>query len=115
MVLTSQALAEIFEDLPEKDQSTLSEFAEFLKSRAPQPVSKIKEPLGLSRPEEESVVAAIKRLKKNYPMVSQKTMLNETSELMMQHMMQGKSAFDVINDLEALFEGRFKAVIGDKT
>jgi len=113
LVPTSQSLVTIFEDLPEKDQITLFEFAEFLKSRAPEPASKITEPLGLPRPEEESVVAGIKRLKKNYPMVPQKSMLNETSEFMMQHMVQGKSAKDVIDDLEKLFETKFKAIIGD--
>ncbi len=89
----------------------LFEFAEFLKSRAPEPVSKITEPLGIERPEKESVVAAIKRLKKNYPMILQKELLNETSEFMMQHMMQGKSAVDVIDDLEVLFESKFKATL----
>jgi len=107
-----QSLTSIFEDLPEKDQITLFEFAEFLKSRAPAVEAEITEPLGIPRPEEESVVAAIKRLKKNYPMVSQKEMLNETSEFMMQHMMQGKSAGDVIDDMELLFEQKYKVVAG---
>ena len=109
---SSQSLTSIFEDLPEKDQTTLFEFAEFLKSRAPEPASKITEPLGLVRPEEESVVAAIKRLKKNYPMVPQKELLNQTSEFMMQHMMQGKSAADVIDELELLFESKYKIAVG---
>ncbi|VAW61169.1 hypothetical protein MNBD_GAMMA08-3158 [hydrothermal vent metagenome] len=109
-----QSLASIFEDLPEQDQNTLFEFAEFLKSRAPEPASKITEPLGIPRPNDESVVAAIKRLKQNYPMVSQKEMLNETSEFMMQHMMQGKPATDVIDEMEILFESKFKIVIGIK-
>jgi len=108
---SSQSLASIFEDLPEKDQITLFEFAEFLKSRAPEPAAKITEPLGIQRPEGESVIAAIKRLKKNYPMVSQKEMLNETSEFMMQHMMQGKPAPDVIDELEVLFESKFKLAL----
>jgi len=108
-----QTLASIFEDLPEKDQNTLFEFAEFLKSRAPEPASKITEPLGIVRPQEESVVSAIKRLKKNYPMVSQKELLNETSEFMMQHMMQGKAAKDVIDELEMLFENKFKIAIDE--
>ena len=106
-----QSLASIFKDLPEKDQIILFEFAEFLKSRAPEPTTKITEPLGIPRPEGESVVAAIKRLKKNYPMVSQKEMLNETSEFMMQHMMQGKPAPDVIDELEVLFESKFKLTL----
>ncbi|MCW9046758.1 MAG: Crp/Fnr family transcriptional regulator [Gammaproteobacteria bacterium] len=112
MTPSVQSLTSIFENLPEKDQNTLFEFAEFLKSRAPEPSSKVTEPLGILRPEEESVVAAIKRLKENYPMVSQKALLNETSELMMQHMMQGKASADVIDELELLFENKFKIETG---
>lgn len=110
---SSKAIAEIFDQLPEADQLTLFDFAEFLKSRAPELEDQVTEPLGIPRPEEESVVAAIKRLKKNYPMVSQKTLLNETSECMMQHMMQGKAAADVIDDLEAIFEQKFQQLKGD--
>lgn len=113
MTPSAQSLASIFENLPEKDQNTLFEFAEFLKSRAPDPASKITEPLGIPRPEEESVVAAIKRLKINYPMVAQKKLLNETSELMMQHMMQGKASADVIDELELLFENKFELTVGN--
>lgn len=112
MKASAQSLASIFDDLPEIDQNTLFEFAEFLKSRAPDPAPKITEPLGIPRPETESVVAAIKRLKKNYPMISQKELLNETSEFMMQHMMQGKAAKEVIDDMENLFESRFQKIKG---
>ena len=111
--VSSQSLVEIFEYLPEKDQNTLFEFAEFLKSRAPEPALKITEPLALERPKEESVVDAINRLKKNYPMVQQKEMLNETSEFMMQHMMQGKPAEEVIDELEALFEIKFQKAVSE--
>lgn len=108
---SAQSIASIFDDLPEQDQTTLFEFAEFLKSRAPDSASKITEPLGIARPDEESVVAAIKRLKKNYPMIPQKALLNATSEFMMQHMMQGKLAKDVIDDMENLFETKFKSIM----
>ena len=107
-----KALTEIFEYLPEKDQQTLYEFAEFLRSRAPEPEDKISEPLGIPRPDEESVVAAIKRLKQNYPMLSQKALLHETSDFMMQHMMQGRAAMDIIDELEALFEAKFNELTG---
>lgn len=107
-----KTLTEIFEYLPEKDQHSLLEFAEFLKSRAPEPEPAILEPLGIIRPEEESVVGAIKRLKKNYPMLSQKTLLNETSDFMMQHMMQGRAAVDIIDELELLFETKFQLLKG---
>ena len=111
---SAKSLADIFEYLPEKDQHTLYEFAEFLKSRAPEPKAEVTEPLGIPRPEEESVVAAIKRLKQNYPMLKQKELLNETSNHMMQHMMQGKAAADVIDELELLFETKFQQISGEE-
>lgn len=107
-----KTLTEIFEYLPEKDQHTLIEFAEFLKSRAPEPELAIVEPLGIARPDEESVVSAIKRLKKNYPMLSQKALLHETSDFMMQHMMQGRAAVEIIDELEVLFETKYQQLKG---
>lgn len=107
---SAQHLMEIFEYLPEQDRKTLCEFAEFLKSRAPEP--KIQEPLNIPRPEEESVVSAIRRLKQTYPMLSQKALLNETSNHMMAHMMQGKSAIDAIDELEQLFAEKFEQLMG---
>ena len=110
---SAKSLADIFDYLPEKDQNTLFEFAEFLKSRAPVPAPDVTEPLGIPRPEEESVVAAIRRLKQNYPMLLQQELLNETSNFMMQHMMQGKASIEVIDELELLFETKFTQFVGD--
>lgn len=109
---SSKSLADIYDALPEKDQTTLFEFAEFLKSRAPEAAIKITEPLNIPRPDEESVIAAIKRLKKNYPMIPQKSLLNETSDFMMQHMLHGKPAAEVIDELEVVFELHYKRIVG---
>lgn len=111
---SAKLISEIFDYLPESDQTTLFEFAEFLKSRAPVPASQVTEPLGINRPEEESVVGAIKRLKKNYPMLVHKTLLNETSEWMMKHMMHGMPAVEVIDELEILFEISYKKITGEE-
>jgi hypothetical protein len=109
---SAKHLTDIFEYLPEQDRKTLCEFAEFLKSRAPEPEPEIHEPLEIPRPEEESVVAAIRRLKQTYPMLPQKALLNETSNHMMAHMMQGKPAMDVIDELEQLFAEKFEQFMG---
>jgi hypothetical protein len=110
---SAKKLLEIFEYIPESDQKTLMEFAEFLKSRAPQPQSSIEvtQPQDIPRPGEESVVAAIKRLTETYPMIERSSMFNTTSELMMQHMMQGRAALDIIDEMEALFEKEFKTFL----
>jgi hypothetical protein len=104
----AQKLAQIFAQLPEAEQKTLLDFAEFLQARAPkfEPVSS--EPVSIPRPESESVVAAIKRLNQTYPMVDRRSVFNETSDLMMQHMLRGRAAMEIIDELEALFEQRFR-------
>ena len=113
MANSANKLAQIFAALPEQEQKTLIDFAEFLQSRAPQLESLPSEPLDIPRPDEESVVGAIKRLNQTYPMVKRTTVFNETSELMMQHMLQGRAAMEIIDELEALFEQKFRALLED--
>ena len=110
MTLSAKDLVDIFEYLPEQDQKILLEFAEFLKSRAPAPEAGLSsiEPLDIPRPEKESVITAIKRLSETYPMIERTSMLSETSDLMMQHTMTGRSAVDVIDEMEKLFKNRLK-------
>ncbi len=108
---SAKKLLEIFEYIPETDQKTLMEFAEFLKSRAPEPRSVITEPVDIPRPDAENVVAAIKRLTETYPMIERSSMFNSTSDLMMQHMMKGRAAMDVIDELEGLFEQELRSLI----
>ena len=115
MSKSTDKLTQIFDLLPEHDQKTLLDFAEFLQSRAPQPKTKITEPLDISRPDEESVIAAIKRLNQTHPMVERSSVFRETSDLMMQHMMHGKSATDVIDELQNVFHKKFKMLVeGDQ-
>lgn len=111
---SAKQLADIFDYLPEHDQKTLFEFAEFLKSRAPVPVSEIIEPVDIPRPEKESVVSAIKRLGETYPMVDRRHLFNETSDLMMQHMLKGRAADEIIDELEVLFVEKYELIIQTK-
>lgn len=115
MTDSANKLAKIYKSLPEAEQKTLLDFAEFLLSRAPAEEPDVPmEPLDIPRPEKESVVAAIKRLNQNYPMVERKSVFQETSDLMMQHMMQGRPAPDIIDELEQLFLARFRAMLEDE-
>ncbi len=105
----------LFKDLSESDQQSLVAFAQFLHSRADvssdeaisDTVTKADEiptqPLAISRPDEESVIKAIKRLTATYPMVDKESILHPISNLMTAHMLQGKSAPDVIDELESVF------------
>lgn len=95
-----------FRALAAEERETLLAFAEFLLQRgaaAPEPHRGPREPIPVPRPTTESVVAAIKRLSKTYQMLDRGPMLNETSALMSAHVLQGRSANEVIDDLEALF------------
>ena len=84
-------------------QQSLLDFAAFLVERD-DPVEEISLMLQeIPRPDNESVVKAIKRLVATYPMLDRSEMLNETSALMTEHIMQGRAAIEVIDELETLF------------
>ncbi len=100
-------LAEIYGRLPEAERKTLMDFAEFLESRC-QPAEAVSlEPREIPRPEDETVVAALKRLRETYHMLDHSKMLHEASSLMAQHMMQGRPAEEVIDELEEVFRRDF--------
>ena len=61
----------------------------------------------LSRPEEESVIAAVRRLSQTYHMLDKGQMLHETSSLVTAHVVQGRPAPEVIDELQTLFESRY--------
>ena len=101
-------LAKIYDLLPEHDQKALFDFAEFLLSRAPEKEPEIQEPLDIPRPETESVIAAIKRLNQTYPMIKRSMLLHETSNFMMQHVVSGRTASEVIDDMENMFNEKYR-------
>jgi hypothetical protein len=109
MTSKERHLCSLFKQLPAAEQQTLLAFAEFLQTRQttlPSPV----QPQILPRPPEESVIAAVKRLSKTYPMLDKAKMLDETSSLMTAHLLHGRDKVDVINDLEALFLKHYNAL-----
>jgi len=68
------------------------------------------DPKPIPRPEKETVIKAIKRLRMTYPMVDKETVLHPISGLMSQHIMQGKAAYLVIDDLELLFSTQYETL-----
>jgi hypothetical protein len=105
-------LLRAFRALGRADRDTLLAFAEFLAARCgddpsprglPVPTAPVPEP----RPDQETVIAAIKRLRRVYPMLDGGKMLTETSALMAAHVLQGRDATEVIDELETLFEARW--------
>lgn len=108
-------LLKLFRALPVGDQASLLAFAEFLYGRAggvapvrierePAPIP---DPVAIPRPDAESVVKAVKRLAQTYPMLDKSKMLNDTSTLVMQHVIQGRDAAEVIDELEIVFQRHY--------
>jgi len=100
-------LREILSDLPEDQARALLDYAEFLAGRYGGSVVAA-EPLDIPRPEGESVVRAIRRLSATYPMLDRARVLNETSALMTQHLIHGRKAEEIIDELELLFRRHFE-------
>jgi hypothetical protein len=110
-----QQLLRIFHELPAGEQQMLLAFAEFLGSRraaaAEMPVDgplTVPEPERIPRPEQESVVAGLKRLSRTYPMLDKSEMLSATSDLVASHIMQGTDTAAVIDELEMIFDTHYR-------
>lgn len=102
-------LLRFFRALAPADRDTLLAFAAFLAARAPEADPGPRAPQTLPRPPQESVVAAIRRLSQTYPMLERSALLGEASSLMSAHLLQGRAAADVIDELEALFARYYAA------
>ena len=112
MKSVEKKLLSLFGRLDSAGQETLLAFAEFLTGRSSDKQAEpLPEPELIPRPEKESVVAAIKRLSASYPMLNTPQLLNETSALMTKHVMQGVSANEVIDELEALFSRFYNELV----
>lgn len=115
MASAEQQLTAHFQQLDAGDQATLLAFAAFLASRSPartvtmktEPVI-IPEPEIIQRPEKESVVGALKRLSKSYPMLDKTEMLSATSDLVATTIMQGTDPVGVIDELEDIFSTHYE-------
>lgn len=115
MAKQSERLQQIYDRLGEADRETLLAFAQFLVSRSGSTEAVVDTtPKPIPRPVQESVVGAIKRLSASYHMLDRSKILHETSALMTQHMMQGRAAEEVIDELEILFQRHYFKQFGDQ-
>ena len=130
MTEQEQSLLDIYRQLSEHDAHSLIRFAEFLAGyevatakivdQANQDLIETAEvevgddqtstsadsiplPEKIERPEQERVVDALKRLSATYPMLDKKHLLDKASELVAQHVMFGKPAKQVIDEVEEVF------------
>jgi len=108
---TKSQIQDVLDKLPAAQQQQLLEFAEFLSARYPSTTAaSVTEPLPIERPADETVIAAMKRLRETYPMLDPEKLLHEASGLMSSHMLQGRPAADVIDELEQLFRHHYDAL-----
>jgi len=95
--------------LSESEQKTLLEYTEFMVSRSTHTQEQVSNvPLDILRPIEETVVAAMQRLSKTYPMLNIDKLLHDASGLMSEHIMKGRAALEVVDELQVLFEKNYQ-------
>lgn len=110
MKSANKKLLALYRSLCATDQQTLLAFAEFLAAReaASGVPRSVAAPVLAPRPEKETVVGALKRLSASYPMLDKAKMLDQTSALVAQHVLQGRPATEVIDELELVFIHHFE-------
>ena len=113
-----RSLLKLYKSLDASDKEAFIAFGEFLKSRTGNTTIGnnkneevvIDEPVDIPRPEGESVIKAIKRLSATYPMVDKENILHPISDLMTSHMISGRKAPEVIDDLQEVFLNEYKSL-----
>ena len=113
-----ESLLAYFRRLSQSDAHALLRFAAYLASErgedntgvVPSPLAPasaapaaLQRPQLAPRPDNERVVDALKRLSNAYPMLEKKKLLDKASTMVAQHIMFGKPAKTVIDELEKLF------------
>ena len=119
MDAAEQQLIRIFRRLDAADRATLYAFGEFLAQRGgavveppPAPAAAepgvIPDPEPIERPASETVVGALKRLSRTYPMLDKSLMLSATSDLVAKHILQGTEAAGAIDALEEIVREHYR-------
>ena len=105
----TQKIKRLLSQLDEQHQQAVLDYATFLvqQYRIDENRDTDQKPAAIARPEQESVIAGIKRLKKTYPMLDTDIMLDEISTLMGQHILKGRESAEVIDELQSIFEARY--------
>ena len=113
MIKSSKQLIDLYEAMDDERKLSLGDFADFLYAKAGPVVKEIPPPEEVPRPEQETVVGAVKRLKIKYHMVESMTVFSAASSLMTDHMVKGRDVVEVIDEMEILFEDAYKNLLQD--
>jgi len=106
----SRELDSLMSHLDGEHRQAVVDYATFLvqQYKIQTPVEAGLKPEVIVRPEQETVIAAIKRLKKTNYMLDSGTLLDESSSLMGQHILRGRQASAVINELQSIFQVKYE-------
>jgi hypothetical protein len=114
MTSDERALLRHFRSLAAEQRHSLVDFAAFLAARSGRATAQPPaQPVDIPRPQTESVIKAVKRLTATYPMLDHGKLLHETSNFVGQHIMQGKPATEVIDELEVMFQRHYELFKGE--
>ena len=113
IIKSSKELIDLYEAMDDERKLSLCDFADFLYAKAGPVVKEIPAPEEVPRPEQETVVGAVKRLKIKYHMVESMTVFSAASSLMTDHMVKGRDVVEVIDEMEVLFEEAYKDLLQD--
>lgn len=108
-----QELIALYEALDDDRRQSLCDFAEFLYDREGPVSREIPPPEEIPRPDSETVVGAVKRLKSTYPMIDSMAVFSEASALMTDHMVKGRDVVEVIDEMELLFETAYNKLLAE--
>ena len=114
-IKSSQDLIDLYQALDDSRKKSLSDFADFLYAQAEPVLKEVQAPDDIPRPEQETVVGAIKRLKATYHMIGSMSVFSEASALMTDHMVKGRDVVEVIDEMEVLFEDAYKKLVQENS
>ncbi len=112
-VKSSEELMALYESLDKERQQSLSDFADFLLAKSGPVLKEVPPPEDIPRPEKETVVGAVKRLKLKYHMVESMSVFSAASALMTDHMVKGRDIVEVIDELENLFFDAYNKLLDE--
>ncbi|HCF74145.1 MAG: Crp/Fnr family transcriptional regulator [Proteobacteria bacterium] len=108
-------LLESFRSMSPRARHSLADFASFLAIQEPGAVEEIgRDPIPLPRPENESVIAAIRRLARTYPMLDKDSVFSTAASLLTQQVMGQREHKEAIDELEEVFRSRYEELTGSK-
>lgn len=110
---SEKKLIRLYEELTPIERQMLISYAAFLVEHTTKNKT-IEVPIDIIRPSEESIVAAIKRLSASYSMLDKSKLLSDVSEKVTQHIVFGREASEVIDELEVFFQQNYRQYVTEK-